>query len=131
MKNRRFLLYTIAFVGLAAAAFLWRCALTAILWAGWGGFGEISMEYTAEGKRMLFIAICVPLFLLLLLLLIRMGRNIVRKETISCYAGDMFFFAAAIGAGILFFYMPEPRRTIVDYFEYRIIQAGWMCYPAP
>ena len=89
------------------------------------------MEYTAKGERMLFISLCVPLIFLFILLLIRMGRNMVRKETISCYVKDMFFFAAAIGVGILFFHVSEPRQTIVDYFEYGIIQAGWIHYPAP
>lgn len=115
-----------AFAILAVAVFIWRCAMTAFLWAGWGGFGGVSMEYTAEGAHaaLLFLG-------LLFLFIARLGRNKIRKESISRYGKDLFFFTAAVSVGLLLFYIPQPREAIVDAFSRGIVRAGWMQYPAP
>lgn len=127
----RILACAAAFAGTAAAVFIWRCALTAFLWAGWGGFGGISMEYTAGGARAGQFFLGVPVLGLFFLLIARLGRNIIRKETASRCGKNLFFFAAAVSAGLLFYYMPEPRQTVVDAFSHGIVQAGWVQYPLP
>lgn len=131
IKTMRILPCAAGFMGLAAGVFIWRCALTAFLWAGWGGFGGVSMEYTVRGERAGQFLLGAPALLLFFLLLIRLGRNIIKKAAISRYGKDLFFFIAAVDAGIVFFYMPEPRRMIVDAISRGIVQAGWMQYPAP
>lgn len=89
------------------------------------------MEYTARGERAGQFLLGAPALLLFFLLLIRLGRNIIKKATISRYGKDLFFFIAAVGAGIILFYMPGPRRMIVDAISRGIVRAGWMQYPAP
>lgn len=128
MKITHICAYTAVFIGLTVMVFMWRCAWTAFLWAGWGGFGGVSMKYTAQGERNGLLILGTPVLLLLFLLLIRLGRNIIKKVTISRYGKDLFFFIAAISVGNFLFYMPEIRQMIVDAFSRGIVQAGWMQY---
>ncbi|MDE6568486.1 MAG: hypothetical protein K2K70_12245 [Lachnospiraceae bacterium] len=58
------------------------------------------------------------------------GKKHGKKGNNKLLCEGYVLFAAAIGVGILFFHMPGPRQTIVDYFKYSIIQAGWIRYPA-
>ncbi len=131
IKAIRILPAIAVFAGLAAGVFIWRCALTAFLWAGWGGFGGVSMVYTIQGERASQIILGVPILILLFLLLIRLTRNKIKREPTSRYGKDLFFFIAAVSVGILFFHIPEPRQTIIDAFARGIAQAGWLQYPAP
>lgn len=120
-----------AFAILAAGVYIWRCAMTAFLWAGWGGFGGVSMEYTAEGTHAALLFLGLPVLGLLFLFIARLGRNKIRKESISRYGKDLFFFTAAVSVGLLLFYIPQPREAIVNAFSRGIVRAGWMQYPVP
>lgn len=134
MKQRkvlRFLQYAAVFAALAAGVYIWRCAMTALPWAGWGGFGGVSMEYTAEGAHAAQLFLGMPVLGLLVLFIVRLGRNVIRKESISRYGKDLFFFTAAVSVGLLLFYIPQPRQTIVDVFSRGIVRAGWLQYPVP
>lgn len=129
MNKKKMLLHVIMSLGLAIGAFLWRCVLTAFVWAGWGGFGGISMEYTKEGGRVVFIAVCIPPLLLLFLLLMQVRRIRIGKNGENLLY--LFFFAAAIGIGILAFYaIPELCEPIVKSLKHIIAShPGWMSYP--
>lgn len=132
VKHARILLYALVIGGLAAAVFLWSCIAEAVTWAGWGGFGDISLEYTAEGARVVGLIVFVPVLLFISLILIRTVRNIVKKETKIRYAKDLLIIVAAVGIGILIFFTFESlRQTIIDALKYRIVQSGLMQYPIP
>lgn len=122
----------LCFIGLAAVVFIWLCGWGAVIWAGFNGFGDPPMEYTAEGEKATTFLLYLPVLPLLFLILFRVGRNIKRKEPASRYIKDLFLFIAAVGVGILFLcFVPEPRTTIVDTFKHLIRQAGWLEYPIP
>lgn len=132
VEKARIWLYGIVVVGLAVIVFIWSCILTAVIWAGWGGFGDISMEYTADGARIVGIIVFVPVVLLIFLIFMRLVRNIIKKEPKTRYAKDLLVLVVAVGIGILAFVIfRSARQTIVDTLKYNIVQSGWMQYPVP
>lgn len=132
VEKARIWLYGIVVVGLAVIVFIWSCILTAVTWAGWGGFGDISMEYTADGARIVGIIVFVPVVLLIFLIFMRLVRNIIKKEPKTRYAKDLLVLVVAVGIGILAFVIfRSARQTIVDALKYNIVQSGWMQYPVP
>lgn len=131
-KEIRILPYAVVFVALAAVVFVWLCGYGAAVWAGFNGFGDPALEYTAEGEKAILLLLGIPILFLMILLLARLGRNIKRKEAISRYVKDLFFFIAAISMGVVFFYyVPGPSEMIGKFFMRLIRQTGWMGYPIP
>lgn len=99
MKKKRFLIIILCFITLPiieSGLFL------EILWHGWGGFGDISLEYTKAGK----IGITVLLFLIPLSVLavflkrivLCMKTNALRELLLDCICGVL-----GLGIGLLYY----------------------------
>lgn len=132
VKSTRIWVYALTIIGLSAVIFMWLCTTEAVLWAGWRGFGDIPLQYTAEGERAAYLIMFMPAIILVSLLLIRLIVNMLRRENRSRYAKDLFVIVAAVCIGILaFFVLRSFRQMIVDTLQNGIVQAGWMEYPIP
>lgn len=139
MKKKRYLTIILC----SAILFLIETGLyLEILWHGWGGFGDVTLEYNKVGQ----IGIAVLVFLIPLSVLIALFRRIAlclkersgaKKLLIDCFCA---FLGIGIGLGYLFLWYHLPgHHGILDPFflfgrgtaAFFIELFDWMTLPAP
>lgn len=97
MKKKRFLIITLCFIVLT---FIEIGIGIEIVWHGWGGFGDISLEYTEAGQKgtsalLFFIPSCVLIALLIHIALFLKKKGSVKNLCFDC-------ICAILGMGITF-----------------------------
>ena len=104
----------------------------AFLCVGFNGYGGIWMEHTLKSEIIFCIVLYVPVLLLFFILALRMIIHHRRKAAIKYYFCDFLFCISAIVMSFLIFYfIKEPRQTIIDIIMYAISESGWLYYPVP
>ena len=132
MKEEKIPLYVLCFFGLMAAAYLEVCAVVAFQWAGFNGYGGITMEYDQRGETAFCIVLYAPLLLLVFILVLRMLIHYKQKVAVKYYFCDLFFCASAIGMAIFICcFFKEPGQTIIDSIMLAIREIGWLHFPIP
>ena len=139
MKKKRFVIIILCF---AILPLIEIGICEEIIWHGWGGFGDISLEYTKAGE----IGTSVLLFFIPLSVLIALFRRIAlclkersgaKKLLIDCFCA---FLGIGIGLGYLFlwYHLPGHHGILDPFFLFgRGIAAffielfDWMTLPAP
>lgn len=135
MKKKRFIIINLLFLVLT---FLESGIFTEVLWHGWGGFGDITMEYTAEGSVGSFFLVCFLPVSVMGIFLIRMGLCIKKKADWKAFCFDCTGALAGTGLGLgAFFLIPffawhnpvfqwgrQMAALLIDCF-------CWMEYPIP
>lgn len=139
MKKKRYLTIILC----SAILFLIETGLyLEILWHGWGGFGDVTLEYNKVGQ----IGIAVLVFLIPLSVLIALFRRIAlclkersgaKKLLLDCICA---FLGVGIGFGYfrLWFLRPGPNGCLDPFFllgrgiaAFFIEVFGWMDLPVP
>ena len=79
------------------------CTGTAIVWAGFNGFGGIWLDYTEEGQMAIGTAGCFFLLFFVLLLVYMLVKNYRERASVKYYIYDILFWILGIAAGIVLF----------------------------
>lgn len=102
-----------------------------VLWHGWGGYGDVSMEYTTLGFiGSIFLIFFIPVSIMVIFIIcITMGKKrLLKKELFLDCICALFGIGIAIG---LFFVAPDipvfalGRQLAVFFIDY----FNWMEYP--
>lgn len=136
MEKKRLIIILLLFVVLTSIEF---GIFTEVLWHGWGGFGDPSLEYTEAGENGIsFLIFFIPVSAIFIYL-IRIIRLCIKKtnnmkELLSCdFICALYCMAIAVGIAVFeyiglfnpFFRMGrEFTAFLIDHFN-------WMTYPAP
>ena len=117
---------------LMAAGYMMLCTGTAIVWAGFNGFGGIWLDYTEEGQMAIGTAGCFFLLFFVLLLVYMLVKNYRERASVKYYIYDILFWILGIAAGIVPFRLfPQPGRGIIDSIMHFIREEGFLECPAP
>lgn len=130
MKSRK--QYLCLGLVLIAAAYVMLCTGTAIVWAGFNGFGGIWLDYTEEGQIAIDVTFCFFLLFFVLFLVCMLVKNYRQRALVRYYIYDILFWMLGIVAGIALFYLfPQPGRGIMDSIVHFIREVGLLECPAP
>lgn len=135
MKKKRFIAIILFFIFLT---FLEAGIFLEVVWHGWGGFGDISMEYTEEGSTGIsFLIFFIPV-IVIVIFLVRIVLCIKRINTVKGLLFDCIFALLGVGMGsVVYFIIPDSvpynpifllGRQIASFF---IDHFNWMEYPMP
>ena len=149
MEKKRLIIIVLLFAVLASLEY---GIFTEVIWHGWGGFGDPSLEQTETGViGTSFLVFFIPLsaiaiyFIRIIKLCVKKTNNTndyMKEQLFHDFICALFCVAAAIGM-ILFEYIIgiyfRPYREPVNPFfrmgrvfaSYLIDHFNWMTYPAP
>ena len=135
MKKKRCIIIILFFILLT---FLESGIFIEVAWHGWGGFGGVSLEYTAEGQTGISFLICTIPVCVIIIFLIRIALCIKKIRNMREFFYDCISSLFGIGFSIgLFFILPyiaannpifELGRRIAAFF---IDHFNWMDIPIP
>lgn len=135
MKKKRFIAVSLLFIFLAC---LEMGIFTEVLWHGWGGFGDISLEYTEAGNvGITFLVFFMPvsvivIFLIRIVLCIKKIRNIKELflDGICALSGIGITVGIALIAPVLCYGNPIFRLgRLIASFPIDVFH--WMTVPIP
>lgn len=131
MKKKRFLITLLLFIILTS---LEAGILLEVIWHGWGGFGDVTLEYTTTGLiGIRFLTLLIPVTVTIFSL-IRITLCIKKKSQMKELLFDCICALSGIGIGLGIFYL-VPNNPIFQLG--RLITAfiidlfGWMAVPIP
>ena len=133
IKIKKFFSWVLLFY--TAVSFIECIILTAAAYAGWNGFGGVTMEYTKKGEQCVGVLIFFPPLLFLGVLVCRLLRFHCEKKAAGFYIMELLrcIMGAVIGIVVFCFLMwcdvlvPAAVRIL----QYRIENSDWMHYPMP
>lgn len=133
IKIKKFFSWVLLFY--MAVPFIECIILTAAAYAGWNGFGGVTMEYTKKGEQCVGVLIFFPPLLFLGVLVCRLLRFHCEKKAAGFYIMELLRCIIGAGIGIAVFcflmwcdvLMPAAVRIL----QYRIENSDWMHYPIP
>lgn len=118
-----------------AVSFIECIILTVVAYAGWNGFGGVTMEYTKMGERCVGVLIFLPLLLLLGVFACRLMRFHREKKATGFYIMEFLRCITGIGIGIAAFcllaWCDFLVPAMVRNLQHRIENSDWMCWPIP
>ncbi len=135
MKKKRYIIIILFFIILT---FLEAGIFIEVVWHGWGGFGGISLEYTAKGSTGIsFLIFSMPVCVIIIFL-IRIVLCIKKNNDMKELFYDCIFALLGIGFSIMLFFIPPYIAANNPIFELgRLIAAffidhfNWMDLPIP
>lgn len=116
---------------------LTECIFTmSITWAGFNGFGRVTMEYTEKGNKIVNFIILFPYLVCLIIIIFFIRKLYKQKKSLTIYLQYIFTGILGIAAGIIFFLVDSYTLHITwKYVIYKIIyfieNSDWMKYPIP
>ena len=149
MEKKRLIIIVLLFAVLASLEY---GIFTEVIWHGWGGFGDPSLEYTEAGEiGISFLVFFIPVsaIAIYLIRIIKLctkktnnTKDYIKEQLFHDFICALFCVAAAIGM-ILFEYIIgiyfRPYRGPVNPFfrmgrefaAFLIDHYNWMTYPVP
>ncbi len=132
MEKKRFIAITFLFFFLTS---LEMGIFIEVLWHGWGGYGNISKEYTETGIGITFLIFSIPVSVIVILL-IRITLYIKKSSNIKVFLFDCIGALAGIGINIGLFFKAPFIVNINPIFQlgrqmavFLINFFNWMKYP--
>lgn len=109
--------------------------LTVVAYAGWNGFGGMTMEYTKMGQRCVSVLILLPPLLLLGVFALRLVRFHREKRAAGFYIMELLHCIMGVGIGIAVFCLLAwcdflVPATVRD-LQHRIENSDWVRWPIP
>lgn len=135
MKNK--ILSYLCFFLIFTASTLTECILTmSFAWAGFNGFGGVTMEYTEKGNKIAHFMILFPYLVCLIIIIFLIRKLYKQKKTFKNYLQYILTGVLGIAAGIIFFLVDSHTLHITwECVIYKIIHfienSDWMIYPIP
>lgn len=118
-----------------AVAFIECIVLVVAAYAGWNGFGSVTMEYTKKGERCVSLLVLLPLLLLLGAFACRLLRFYREKKAAESYIREFLLCITGVGIGIALFgllaWSDFLVPAMVRNLQHRIENSDWMRWPIP